>query len=66
MDVNRVKSGLNSTNPVRAELAASKIYLLSKVQSIIYAAEKWLCHNDIINLLKATVQCTTSAKSERR
>jgi len=64
MDVNRVKSGLNSINPVRVELAASKIYLLSKAQSIIYSAEEWLCHNDIINLLKATVQCT-SAKSKR-
>ena len=60
MDVNRVKSGLNSTNPVRVDLAVSKIYLLSKAQSILYSTEVWLCHNDIINLLKATVQCTST------
>jgi len=60
IDVCRVKSGLNSTIPVRVELAASKIQLLSKAQSIIYLAQAWLCHSDIINLLKAIVQCTST------
>ena len=64
LDVNNVKSGLNSTNPVRVDIAASKLYLLSKAQCILYSAEAWLPHNDIINLLKATIQCT-SMKSKR-
>ena len=59
MDVNRVKSGLNSTNPVRVNMAVSKLCLLSKAQSILYSAEAWLRHNNIINLLKATIQCTS-------
>ena len=33
-------------------------YLLSKVQCILHSAEMWLPHKDILNLLKATVQCT--------
>ena len=56
--VNNIISGLNSTCPMRIHLASSKLDLLSKVQCILYSAEMWLPHKDILNLLKATVQCT--------
>ena len=58
--VSNIISGLNSICPMRIHLAASKLDLLSKVQCILYSAEMWLPHKDILNLLKATIQCTST------
>ena len=57
--MNSIISGLNSMCPIRIQLAASKLDLLAKAQCILYAAEKWLPHKDILNILKAAVQCTS-------